>query len=259
MKGSKIAKNIDLRILKEKFRVFSVNPLICSGPHPNLLGEKMNDNPETQLTDLEEMPAPAKKSRRWLWGILGIVLVLILGAAAFLGGRYLQKGPTALGGGSGGMFFSSNGPGGPVSKSISKNDIIPAPELPKTSADATGVFLRRQNNSFFIGTGKVTLQVKKQADNPNSTPQTGSSYDGPVVEVVVTNNTKVYRDDTFQNIKDLPSGSKIQQKVVPGNLDEIGQTSLINAWGKKTGDRLIADVLLYNNPVLMAPSGGGGK
>jgi flagellar basal body-associated protein FliL len=219
--------------------------------------KKMDDNPETQVTELEEISAPAKKSRRWLWVILGVVLVLVLAAAAFLGGRYLQKGSSALGGG-GGIFLSSTGPGGQVSRSISKNDIIPAPELPKTAADERGILVRRQNNSIFIGTGRVTLQVKKQADNPNSTPQTGTSYDGPVVEVVVTNKTKVYRDVTFQNLKDLPSdGTKIQQKVVPGSLDEIGQTSFINAWGKKTGDRLIADVLLYNNPVIMAAPGGG--
>jgi flagellar basal body-associated protein FliL len=220
----------------------------------------MNDNPESELNQLEEIPTPAKKSRRLLWVILGVALVLILGAAAYLGGRYLQKGPTALGGGNGGLFLSSNGPGGQVSRSISKNDIIPAPELPQAAADATGVFVRRQNNSFFIGTGKVTLQVRKQADNPNSTPQTASSYDGPVVEVVVTNNTKVYRNDTFQNIKDLPSnGTKIQQKVVPGSVDEIGQNSIINAWGKKTGDRLVADVLLINNPIVMTAPGSGNK
>jgi hypothetical protein len=218
----------------------------------------MNDNPGSELNPLEEILTPARKSRRLLWVILGVVLVLVLAAAAFLGGRYLQGGPTANGGGNGGMFLSSNGPGGQVSRSISKNDIIPALELPQAAADATGIFVRRQNNSFFIGTGKVTLQVKQQADNPNSTPQTGSSYDGPVVEVVVTNNTKIYRDDTFQNLKDLPSnGTKIQQKVVSGSLDEIGQNSFINAWGKKTGDRLVADVLLYNNPILLKAPGPG--
>jgi flagellar basal body-associated protein FliL len=219
----------------------------------------MDDKPETQRTDLEAISMPAKKSRRLLWIVLGVLLVLMLAAAAYLGGRYLQNGPTTFGGSNGGgIFLSSNGPGGKVARSIGKNDIIPAPELPTMAADATGVFVRRQNNSFYIGTGKVTLQVKKEANNPDSTPQTGSSYDGPVVEVVVTNNTKIYRDDTFQNLKDLPpNGTKIQQKVVSGSLDEIGQTSLINAWGKKTGDRLVADVLLYNNPVIFAAPGGG--
>jgi hypothetical protein len=203
----------------------------------------MNDKPETEFTPLGETPAPAKKSRRLLWVILVIVLVLVMGAAAFLGGRFLQNGPNAIGGG---MFLSSNGPGGhAVQQIFSKNDIIPAPELPQTAADATGVFLRRQNDSFFIGTGNVTIHVGGSGSNGAS--QVGSSYDGPVVEVVVTNNTKVYRDDTFLNEPDLPSGSKIQQKVVPGNLDEINQTSMIDAWGKKTGDRLVANLLLYNN------------
>jgi len=201
----------------------------------------MDDNPETQLTDLEEMPTSSRKSCRWLWAILGVVLVLILAAAAFLGGRYLQKGPQQAAGQGNGIAIS-NGPGGST-RYFSNNDIIPAPELPKTAADTRGIFVRRQNNSFFIGTGKVQLSVSIK---PGGTPQTGTSYDGPVVEVVATTNTKIYRDDT-----DLPSISssdtKIQQIVVPGSLDEIGKTSMINAWGKKTGDRLVANVLLYNN------------
>lgn len=203
----------------------------------------MDDNPESKLNPLEAIPTPTKKSRRLLWVILGVVLVLVLATAAFLGGRFLQNGPGAI---SGGMFLSSNRPGGQaVQQIISKNDIIPAPELPQAAADATGVFLRRQNNSFYIGTGNVTIHMG--GSGPNGGSNVGSNYDGPVVEIVVTNNSKVYRDVTFQNETNLPSDSKLQQKVVPGSLDEIGQTSMINAWGKKTGDRLVADVLLYNN------------
>jgi hypothetical protein len=203
----------------------------------------LNDKPESELESLSGSPTPAKKSRRPLWVILGIVLVLVLAAVAFLGGRFLQNGPGAIGGG---MFLSSNGSGGQAVQQIfSKNDIIPAPELPQAAADATGVFLRRQNNSFFVGTGNVTIHIG--GSSPNGASNVGSSYDGPVVEIVVTNNTKVYRDVTFQNETNLPSDSKIQQKVVPGSLDEIGQTSMINAWGKKTGDRLVANLLLYNN------------
>lgn len=203
----------------------------------------MNDNPESEFEFLEEVPTSAKKSHRLLWVILGVVLVLVLSAAAYLGGRYMQNGPSTIGGVFGSMFLSSKGPGGHVEQIFSKNDIIPAPELPQTAADATGVFLRRQNNSFFIGTGNVTLQVK--GNGPNGKPQVGSSYDGPVVEVVTTPNTKIYKDVT--DLNSVPSNTKVQQKVVPGSLDEISLTSMINAWGKKTGDRLVADVLLYNN------------
>jgi hypothetical protein len=213
----------------------------------------MNDNPEPQLISSDETQVPAKKSRRRLWAILGVALVLVLAAAAFLGGRYLQKGPQQATGQGNGIAIS-NGPGGGT-RFFSNNDIIPAPEMPKTAADARGIFVRRQNNSIFIGTGRVQLSIQVQ---PGGTPQTGSSYDGPLVEVVATANTKIYRDDT-----DLPDVSstetKIQQKVSPSDLNEIGQNSTINAWGKKTGDRLVADVIMYSNPVFKTAPGTGGK
>ena len=78
-----------------------------------------------------------------------------------------------------------------------------------------------------------------------------SSHDGPTVEVVVTTKTVVYRDTTMDqfNGKDLPNGNvTLQQVVEPGTLDELGQGSMITVWGKKTGDRLIADVLVYTLP-----------
>jgi hypothetical protein len=205
----------------------------------------MDDNSEQQLAESDDMQAPLKKSHRWLWLIVGVGLVLVLGAAAFLGGRYLQYGSLSSGGGNGATLLSSGESGGSVRRQFSNNELIPAPELPKTAPDVNGVFVRRQNNSFFVGTGQL---------------QSGSSSGGPVVEVVVTNSTKVYRDDTLVSATDLPSnGAKIQQKVVPGNLDDIGQDSLIHAWGNKTGERLITDVLLYNNAIPNIPPGPGVK
>lgn len=218
----------------------------------------MNDNPEPQLTSIDETPAAAKKSRVWLWVILGIALLGVLAAAAFLGGRYLQRGALAVGGGDG-MVLSSNGPGGPVTRSFRSSDLLPAEELPKTAADVRGIFVRRQDNSLFVGTGQVQLQVKVSGDS-GAAPESASSYDGPLVEVVTTNNTQVYKDDTFQDLQDLPaSGTKVQQKVVPGSLDEVGQSSAVSAWGKKVGDRLVADVILYSNPVFGTGPGAGGK
>src|SRR5581483_7425510 len=89
-----------------------------------------------------------------------IVAVLVLGGAAFVGGSLLRgQGLPVPGLGTGQqMVFAENGK--PV-QTLSLN-LQPAKELPQTTADAKGVFVRRQDNSIFIGTGKVRLQVQKQ-------------------------------------------------------------------------------------------------
>ena len=209
----------------------------------------MNENLEPQLTSMEEMPTPAKKSRRWLWVVLGVLLVAVLAAAAFLGGRYLQKGALTEGGGGGPSLSIAGGPGG--ARTFRMGDMIPAEELPKTDPEVRGIFVSRQDNSLFVGTGQVTIMA--QVDE-NGNTDSGSSYDGPKVEVVTTGDTQIYRDDTLKDLKELPSGEQVQQKVVPGSLDEVGENSAIQAWGKKVGDRLIADVLVYSQPqVFNAP------
>jgi hypothetical protein len=201
----------------------------------------MDDTPETQNPSRDEAPTLAK-SRRWLWVTMGLALVGLLAAVAFLAGRYIQMSPLLANGG-GSRLLNSGGLGGQhVEQIISNKDILPAEGLPTTSPDARGVFIRRQDNSVFVGTGQVQIQV-------NGNGNVGSSYSGPLVEVVTNPNTQVYGDVTFQDLQTAPaSGEKIQQKVVPGSLDEIGQDSEIQAWGKKVGDRLAADVLVYTLP-----------
>ncbi len=46
----------------------------------------------------------------------------------------------------------------------------------------------------------------------------------------------------------LPSDGKVQQKVAPGSLDELSKNSIISAWGERRGDRVIATILLYEQP-----------
>jgi hypothetical protein len=132
---------------------------------------------------------------------------------------------------------------------ISGKDILPAKELPTTPADIRGLFDHRQNNSIFIGTGNVTISVMK---DQSGQVHTSSSHSGPVVEVVVTNQTTIYKDVTMQQFNGPPpQGQKIQQVVQPGTLDEVGQNSDITVWGRKSGDRYIADVLVYSPPAFL--------
>jgi len=171
-----------------------------------------------------------------------VVLVLVLAGAAFVGGRLLNGQGLPFGSPAWfGPFVSSGG-----QRTIRLGDIQPAKELPQTQADANGLFDHRQNNSIFIGTGKLMIAVQRDASGKVNTD---SSHDGPTVEVVVTTQTTVYRDVTMRQFDGPPpSGEKIQQVLEEGSLDEIGQDSLVTVWGRKTGDRIIADILVYSLP-----------
>jgi hypothetical protein len=157
-----------------------------------------------------------------------VVLVFLLAGAAFVGARLLT------------------GQGSPEQASSGGGSNIPAKELPQTPADVSGVFDHRKDNSIFVGTGQVGKVV--------TTDQSGQvhfslSHAGPTIEVVVSPQTKIYRDVTSQHYSDQQlRNERVQQVVEPGSLDEVGQPSIVTAWGKKTGDRIIADVLVYTPP-----------
>ncbi len=169
-----------------------------------------------------------------------VVLVLLLAGAAFVGGQLLN------GQGLPGLWWAG-GPGGMNKINV---NVQPAKELPQRPADARGLFDHRKDNSFCVGTGQVRMMVQK---DQSGNVQTSASHDGPTIEVVVTPQTTVYRDVTMKQFNGQPpSGTnKVQQVVEPGTLDEVGQNSTITAWGTKTGDRIIADVLVYTLPPVM--------
>ena len=172
----------------------------------------------------------------------GIVLILLLAGAVFIGARLLNG--QGLPGISPGMFL---GGGNGNSVRIDRGDIQPAKELPQTPADVDGIFDHRQDNSIFVGTGNFNVRV--QADKSGKV-ETGSHYDGPLIEVVVTSQTKVYEDVTMQQFnRSPPEGQKIQQVLETGSLDNLVESSGITVWGKKTGDRVIANILVYLSPV----------
>jgi hypothetical protein len=190
--------------------------------------------------------------KRTTWFITGgILLVALLAGGAYVGGRLLSQQPQAGGSDSSMGLSMSGGPGGPRSFRMSKE---PAPELPQTPADAQGIFVRSEDRSIFVGTGQVTMMAKA---GPGQAPQTSSDYDGPVVEVVINQDTTIYRDTT--KLPDVPSGDlQLQQTVAPGSVDEIGQNSMLQVWGKKTGDRIVAQVVVYSQPTILNAKPGGG-
>jgi hypothetical protein len=133
---------------------------------------------------------------------------------------------------------------------VQRPSIKPAPELPQTPADARGTFVRREDRSIYVGTGQITFAAGGGAGQ--SGPQTSSSSDGPIVEVVVNQDTEVFRDTTeMPGIGQSGGVQEVQQTVEPGSIDDIGENSIVQVWGRKTGDRIVAEVLVYSQPTIM--------
>ncbi len=151
------------------------------------------------------------KKQSVLIGVGIAVLVVLLAGAAYVGGCLL------------------NGVGIPglSSAGVRRPDlqILPAKGLPTTPADVNGIFDHRQDNSVFVGTGNITGSKKRDA---SGNVHVSLSYNGPVVEVVVTNQTTIYKDTTAQQFNGRPPIKAKSSRW----------------WGRKTGDRYIADVLV---------------
>ena len=161
--------------------------------------------------------------------------VLVVGAAAFLAGRLINSGVNPLG-----LL-------GPADDGIS---ILPAQELPKTPPEVEGLFIERQDNIIIIQGGGPNV------DNPDGV-EVGSPEHlsgGPKAEVVVTGETILYHDTTEPPAR-RPSGNDprvLQQTVKQGTLDDLAiSQSLVMVWGRMSGHRIIAEVLLYSNPAYL--------
>jgi len=160
-------------------------------------------------------------------------LILLLGGAGFVGGRLLS-----------GPDVSSDDPVMRVSGSDDVRtdlgvllDVEPAAELPNAPADVSGPFIRRENNSLFVGTGSfsgVLVDGKWEL-----------RHDGPVVEVIATHDTLVCRDDMVQQLGGVAPSGPVKQVLRPGSLDEIDETHIIQAWGERRGDRVVAEVIVF--------------
>ena len=144
---------------------------------------------------------------------------LVISAAAFIVGRFLNQ---------------RINPSGTISVNV-----IPAVELPATSPEVTGSFVERRDNTMIIETKSLdtgSTGVVSVAGRRNEA--------GPRVEVVITSETVIYRETT-QLGEPLSSGNQsIQQTVETASLDNLDPRSMVMVWGRKSGDRIIAEVLM---------------
>jgi hypothetical protein len=74
---------------------------------------------------------------------------------------------------------------------------------------------------------------------------------GVKVEVILTSQTIIYQDVT--EILEPVNGEipGLQQAAAEGMLDDLSPDSFVTVWGRRSGDRIISDVLFYSNPKML--------
>jgi len=193
----------------------------------------------------EEMMEPKQGNKGLIIG--GILLVLLLVGAAFIGGSLLNQANAAdseqaLPDLPPGVTFNVE-----EAASVSSGEdevvqyisITPAPGLPAQEPDASGLYVSREDDTITIGTGNVTAFVT-EGEAPTF------NYEGIAVDVLVTNQTMLYEDTT-----EFTLGQAMQQTVRPlDDLSELSEGTTLQVWGRQEGDRIIAETIVVMNSLV---------
>lgn len=196
-------------------------------------------------------------NKKILFGAGGVLLVALLAGAAFTAVRLLNthtSDPNGSNSGSGSgpvLQGKSNGPGGAQSFAIHEER---ATQLPPQNPDVAGLVGDIQGNTFSVSpTSKVTVINGAMQATP----------DGPSVEVVVSKDTQIWRDVTMDNVPKPSGGSadspmNVQQKLEAVDISAITSSNMVQVWGQKRGDRIIADTIVVSGPAVVkgGPKGG---
>ncbi len=175
-----------------------------------------------------------------LIGALVLVGVVVLAGAAFLGARLLAPRQAANGpnGNNGEMIAGSRGPGRNIT--IERK---PAEELPDRDPDINGEVTELKDNSLMV-TPVDNIRITVNQDGETSKDV---DYQGSAMEVVVTQETLIYLDVTNREhpLEEATGESMvIEQELEDAELSQIGTGGLVNVWGYKRGDRLIAETIV---------------
>lgn len=112
-------------------------------------------------------------------------------------------------------------------------NVIPASELPTTRAAVMGLVTERKDNSILVA-GKGL-----------------GGGAGSTVEIVITNETMIYRETTQVNKHPSGENQTVQQTVEEASLEDLKTEDMVMVWGRKSGDRIIAEVLMYSSNVMI--------
>ncbi len=165
--------------------------------------------------------------RTWIIGGI-VVLVVLLGGAAFVGGQLFRQQAQA----------NKNG------ASLPAKLVTPAAGVPNTEPDARGDALSRDGNSIIVCESNPIMSI-----NPDGTVNKNGRCTMEV-EVVIGHDTAIIHDvSALRNPAPAKQGGSfvIQQFTEPGSADDIGAGTAVRAWGTLSGNRLVARTILYWN------------
>lgn len=168
--------------------------------------------------------------RKGLWIVAGLAAVVLLGAAAFVAVRLLNantpQGPNLTSALS--TTRGSKKPGG------LSYDVTPAPGLPAAQPDFMANVSDVKDNSVYI--------------TSNSKIQQGADT---VYELVIAQETQIFRDTTGENPPPPASATSVQQTVVQADVSQIVQGDMLAVWGERLGTRWIASTVVIYGPAVV--------
>jgi hypothetical protein len=173
----------------------------------------------------QENPAPRKPLSPYF---IATGLIILLALVTFVAVKYMNEGV--------GGFTGDEERGG---------NLIQSEELPKAEPQTMGVFSERTDNIMIVAPAD-SIRIMAPGPNQEGEPKMEADYVGDKVEVVISNDTTIYRDVTPMGPENAEKD--IQQVLELSTIDAISPQSIITVWGRKAGDRILADVILFFSP-----------
>jgi hypothetical protein len=151
-----------------------------------------------------------------------LAAIVVLAAAAFVGLSLLNPNLPGLSG----LRLPGAAGGASDKKPALSYNVIPATEMPATNPDIVGRLEQKQDNSLMV--------------RPDS-----KGAAAPLVEVVITGQTRLYRNATGDFLGTPPaSGSAVQMVLAAYSLEQAAVGDSVIAWGQQRGGRLVAEVVM---------------
>jgi hypothetical protein len=173
----------------------------------------------------QEDPAPRKSVSPYFFAS-GLIILLAL--VTFVAVKYM------------------NGAAGSLTGDMERGgNLIQSEELPEVEPQTMGVFSERNDNIIIVAPAD-SIRIMAPGPNQQGESKMEADYVGDKVEVVISNDTTIYRDATPMGPENAEKD--IQQVVELSTIDAISPQSVITVWGRKAGDRILADVILFLSP-----------